>query len=990
MERKEVVELLRRAASLSPDDRETFVTGIASGRDAVKALLEESVANLKECPDLLQTAVRGPSPFWDKMLSELELALGGEAELEPAAVEEVKKIGSIRIEARLGVGGMGEVYRGFDEKLERRVAVKTVKAAKRLSPDAKARFIREARILSKLNHPAICQAYDLIETDEADYLVLEYVEGQTLRKRLTEPMDSAGKMRLAVAIADALAAAHDMYVVHRDLKPDNIMITTGGGVKVLDFGIARSGTALGLEGQEPLTQRASGGEPASQEHTEVGGLTATGAVLGTPRFMSPEQIRGEPVSSASDVYSYGLLLQELFTGKPAYPHDLSLGETAVRVAQGNTAPIEGLDPDLTQLIRGLTSVNPTLRPSARDASERLRWIDGKPARIRRKRIRIAVTAGVAAIAVAAGIAVIAYRYRALRQVEVARRFSDEAKDIEWLLRAEHLIPVHDMRPARARIEKRLPALENTMRELGRYAVGPGNAALGRAYLGMLEYDKARAHLDGAWAAGYRTPDVACALGQAIGEQYKKAIEGLRGISGREERQKKLAALQREYRDPAVSFLRAAAGSSIVPADYVHAQIAAYEKRYDDALSAARRAFDQVPWFYEAKCLEGEVLSALTLDQRRAGKIEEAQDSFQRSVDAYHDAARIGESDIRAYVGLVAAWLDLLYFQVETRRGGDRETLDKLLSAVETGVRIDPVNLDILTDMAHANALWANYLLGHGLDPTAAVQASIDAGRRAAVAHPMSAVPQSEIGLAYWVLAKWEDAHGKDPTPSIDMAVSHGRRAVELDPSHEPTRAMLGLVYLDKAICELEAGQDPRRMVDLAVQELKGALALDARDEPVMLNLAMTYLFRLDYEVSHDVGDPQHTAQEAMMVLARVGKATPYLFWSERTIGNVHRCLAEYRRKRSMDPTEEISQAREHLENALSAAPSDQGAWASLTDLFVLQARCQIDSGRSPMDSIRLAKEACRKGLAINPDHPGLRDVKAAIAELEAEWRGRRK
>jgi serine/threonine protein kinase len=148
------------------------------------------------------------------------------------------RIGRIRIEGLIGAGGMGEVYRGWDERLERRVAVKMIRSPKLVHDTARARFLREARLLSKLDHPNICRIYDVIEDESGSYLVLELIEGRTLRDAFPE-IDAAGAVRIAETVARVLAFAHERNIIHRDLKPDNIMLTAAGEVKVLDFGLAR-------------------------------------------------------------------------------------------------------------------------------------------------------------------------------------------------------------------------------------------------------------------------------------------------------------------------------------------------------------------------------------------------------------------------------------------------------------------------------------------------------------------------------------------------------------------------------------------------------------------------------------------------------------------------------------------------------------------------------------------------------------------------------
>ncbi|MEM7582432.1 MAG: protein kinase, partial [Acidobacteriota bacterium] len=162
-----------------------------------------------------------------------------------------QQIGNIRVDALLGKGGMGEVYRGFDVRLERHVAIKSLRLEHRLDGEAKARFLREARILSRLESSSICRVFDLLEDDEADYLIFEYVEGETLRQLLKRKrLEQTEALNLAEKIAQGLAIAHRERIVHRDLKPENIMVTPEGEVKLLDFGISHAVRELHTETEQ--------------------------------------------------------------------------------------------------------------------------------------------------------------------------------------------------------------------------------------------------------------------------------------------------------------------------------------------------------------------------------------------------------------------------------------------------------------------------------------------------------------------------------------------------------------------------------------------------------------------------------------------------------------------------------------------------------------------------------------------------------------------
>lgn len=215
-------------------------------------------------------------------------------------------LGPYQILAPLGAGGMGEVYRARDTRLGRDVAVKVLPPHLADTPEARARFDREARTVSQLNHPHICTLHDIGSQDGVDYLVMELVEGDTLARRLEKgPLPVAEVLSLGRQIAQALDRAHRAGVVHRDLKPGNVMLTKGGA-KLLDFGLAR---ALGLA---PNT------DAMSRSPTMTGPLTAEGTIVGTFQYMSPEQLEGKEADARSDLWALGCVLFEMTTGRRAF------------------------------------------------------------------------------------------------------------------------------------------------------------------------------------------------------------------------------------------------------------------------------------------------------------------------------------------------------------------------------------------------------------------------------------------------------------------------------------------------------------------------------------------------------------------------------------------------------------------------------------------------------------------------------------------------
>ena len=211
--------------------------------------------------------------------------------------------------APVGAGGMGEVWKARDTRLDRTVAIKRMKA------EHTERFKREARAIAALNHPHICQIYDV----GSDYLVMEYVDGAPIKSRL--PVLEA--IRLAIQIASALEEAHSKGIIHRDLKPGNILITQRGEAKLLDFGLAKL--------EEP-------GLRSDAFSTLTVGLTEAGVVVGTAAYMSPEQAQGLTVDTRSDIFSFGLVLYEMLSGKRAFRGDTPMA-TLAAIAKDEPAPL---------------------------------------------------------------------------------------------------------------------------------------------------------------------------------------------------------------------------------------------------------------------------------------------------------------------------------------------------------------------------------------------------------------------------------------------------------------------------------------------------------------------------------------------------------------------------------------------------------------------------------------------------------------------------
>jgi serine/threonine protein kinase len=379
-DRQHLKEVFAGARALPASDREAYLSAACAGNEALRQEVESLLASDERAKSFLESpaVVRGAGSPHSSQLT-----------------IEGRRLGAYQVQALLGAGGMGEVYRARDTKLQRDVAVKFLPHAFTSDPERLSRFESEARMLAALNHPNIGAIYGFEEADGVRFLILELVNGQTLADKLAavsrQPGGGPGlplrdAWSIARQIAVALDVAHEKGIVHRDLKPANIKITPEGVVKVLDFGLAKTaGAAAAVE--------------YANSPTLPGTHTITGAVLGTPGYMSPEQARGQVVDKRTDIWAFGCVLYEMLTGRAAFRGG-SVSDTI--------AAVLGSEPDWNALPNGTpTPVRRLIqRCLEKDPKQRLRDLGDVRFDIQSSRARLAVAAAVLTLVLVAGAAVL--------------------------------------------------------------------------------------------------------------------------------------------------------------------------------------------------------------------------------------------------------------------------------------------------------------------------------------------------------------------------------------------------------------------------------------------------------------------------------------------------------------------------------------------------------------------------------------------------------
>ncbi len=329
---KEVRDIFVAASKLPPGERPSFLGSVCADDTKLRREVEEMLASSDADTNPMKVpAIEAPAGRFT----------GGGQRLTIG-----QEFGQYRILAPIGKGGMGEVYLAEDSRLGRKVALKILSQVFDLDPDGLRRFIREAKIVSKLNHPNILTIYESGEEKSIKFIASEYVEGETLTERLQKgPLGVEAALDIAVQVVSALLAAHGAAIIHRDVKPDNIMIRPDGVVKLLDFGIAKL--------SEPLRT--------------TGPRTAPGMIVGTPNYLSPEQARGKEVDPRSDIFSFGLVLYEMLSGAKAFEADSAI-DVISAILQKEPVPLCSVAPEIPSEISDVISKTLRKHPEERYTS----------------------------------------------------------------------------------------------------------------------------------------------------------------------------------------------------------------------------------------------------------------------------------------------------------------------------------------------------------------------------------------------------------------------------------------------------------------------------------------------------------------------------------------------------------------------------------------------------------------------------------------------
>jgi serine/threonine-protein kinase len=907
----------------------------------------------------------------------------------------------------LGQGGMGMVFLAVDPRLRREVAIKFLHGD---NPDHVRRLISEARAQARVSHDRVCKVHEVGEVEGKVYIAMQYIDGKPLGN-MADELTLEQKVKLVRGAVDGIHEAHRAGIIHRDIKPANIMIerTADGELKpyVMDFGLAR----------------------AVHEDAQ----TVSGAVLGTPRYMAPEQASGEPgqLDRRADIYSLGATLYHLLTGQPPIAGEYIL-EVMHNLATSEPRPLRALVPtipaDLEAIVLKCLEKDRTARyDSARALGDDLdRYLNGEPVLARpagawyhlRKRLakhrRIVAASAIALVVLAVAVGwAIQTRRESNERERLARRFTEQVERIEAMARYAALSRVHDITGDRDAIRARMTELEGEIKRSGAAAVGPGNYALGRGYLALEDYPNARQHLELAWQHGFREPREAYALALVMGHLYQQNLLAVQRIEQKQLRDAKQRDIEKQYRDPALSYLAASKGAEVASAEYVGALVAFYGGYYDDALRHVDAIGAALPWFYEAPELRGDIFLARALQLINQGHRDQARLDLEAGRKAYAAAAAVGES-----VPAIHESLGLIEYQllvIEMYGAGDvKPAFDRVIAATSRALAIVPSRYDSLLLESRAYRGLAEYQTQRS-QPAGELLAKATAdAQRAVTIEP--ARPQARIELAQLLRQSGEALQVQNLDPSEPL-----HKAIEISDSVEPSDrdavyyGNLGLIYKVWADYEDQVGADAHIHRGNAIAAYLMALKIDDKKSYIVTNLAINYFMRASQPRAET---PDDDLRQAIVALEKSKSINPKHFVPYFYEGQIYALVAQRARDRGLDPHPArvhaldelkrglainakmphlhngigsvlldqakdawergddpeplLEQARESFARAIDAAPNQGFGYDNMGEMFVERAWFQRARDQDPVASVTAAVQWLTRAIELIPDHPTFR------------------
>ncbi len=828
-------------------------------------------------------------------------------------IEPGSLINRIRIIKALGQGGMGSVYLGFDEKLERQVAVKSIRPEHLKNPATQQRFVREAQIMSKINHPSICQLYDYLETPDGDFLVLEYIKGKPLYK---VPMNDEEKLQAMAELAAALAVAHEHGIVHRDLKPDNIMVTEQGQLKVLDFGIAQSLSKPKVIGD---------GEAKTMDSA----LTQQGSLVGTIRYMSPEQAQGKNIDTASDLYALGVIAQEVFSHQAAY-QVMETEQLLADVQQGKRSDMANVPDTICDLIENLTQLNPEDRPTALAAEQQFKAILNAPKRKQKRIIKYSIiTIGVMLLML------VGWQWQQFGQQQVISKqiksYETQINDLVKQAEQIYVLPIHP-------VDKEIGLIMDQ----------------GEALFGKIEYDELLTEVDKRRLQGiivlkgelYEDAIPLLLAGQAESHYLAYAWSNTYIVKASIHAEKygfeqtmNDAALRAKYLTPALKYIDQAHTET----GEINLLFQAFKLSQTESLEAGLQAIDQLlaeeHWNKEAVNLKALILSAAMSNAQERGDWELGKEYALQTAATYQLSTQMARSYPYTYGSLCLTYLQLMADGIQ-RSGQQVETFtEQAVLACENALIIQPENKYPMRLLARVYMMKAQWEVDLGVNADDSLKMAKSWNQQASTLEDLFSSSWAKASMLS-IEAKQMMFNGKTALPVIEQALSLFGHMLKVESEYQPYIVSDMLYVLAQQALELiRQNQDPTATVDRAQnlfdQTMLTPDLLASEQWALINNMAEVYWLALNYQFNQG----QNILSQGEKLIAFLSP-DDYLLKDDplqlTSLANTHLLMAEYLRRQQQPLNDHLSLAARYLDEALAINPNNHHSLTSQATLVAMQ------------------------------------------------------
>ena len=526
-----------------------------------------------------------------------------------------------------------------------------------------------------------------------------------------------------------------------------------------------------------------------------------------------------------------------------------------------------------------------------------------------------------------------------------------------------MLPRHPVEHELQQIREQMEKIREKMKNLGSVARGPGYYALGRGYRVLGELDKAWENLNRSWELGYRSPDVALALGLTGAEIYRKRFIAINRIRDPYERRRKMKELIRHWKIPVLNYLHWGQTTAWESPHYVLALLHFVHGRYSQALRLAQQAYQEVPWLYEAHLLQAETLLTEAMMAGERGQTQKARTLFRQALHRVKVASRLAPSSPQIYTTWCRIYERFLSFEAYT--GIEVTTLYRHgLKSCKLGFTVKPHSSTLNDLLAGLHWRMAEYALYHDMNAEPYLTAALHRINEALKIEPHNPEFLNNMGMINLIRADHALTHGLDPTPYLNQASEAFSRSLNLQKDNPGAIFGMGTTWLTRAEYAMDRGRDPKPLLMKAIQAYRNTLHIEPHHLGALNNLGICYEYAAREAIEHGE-DPEPTLEKAIRMYKKILDLNPNDALSLTNLGNVYANLARYRLEHGRDPVQPFESAIEYHSRAARTSPGDPLPYNNLSFVWKMWANYLLMSGDNPRPMLVRSREAARRALQLN-------------------------